>query len=284
MFRVHLRSRASGIEKREGGPVTEDDVALLVNRDCDVFKPDGELLILYRRRAIPEELVESTRATLAHAAEAYGSTNRGKYAGQPRVAKVGPDGVRAKSTRTQPVASVVIGYFDKQGGRFPFCRATMFTAREVEAWNRIVPLAQYVAQEFQAELPERYTRQAYVAKQAPQEYVIQGTPYSTLTVNRNVYGRIHKDAGDYKQGFGCLSVSRKGQYRGGWLTFPEYRVAADMQDGDLIFFNPHEWHGVTDPYETQPGFERISVVYYFREKMSHCRHDQLDELRGKQRL
>jgi hypothetical protein len=54
-----------------------------------------------------------------------------------------------------------------------------------------------------------------------------------------------------------------------------------MQDGDLLLMDAHAWHGNTrfDPepkrlvngqLDGDPGFERISVVSYFRAKMTEC--------------
>jgi hypothetical protein len=69
--------------------------------------------------------------------------------------------------------------------------------------------------------------------------------------------------------------------------FPEYRVAVDLQDGDLILMDAHEWHanaaifcrcptgnkrlfGWCDPAKGGCGAERISVVSYFRTAMVQC--------------
>jgi hypothetical protein len=269
---------------------------MLLHGDADVYKPNGEPLILLRRRAIPETLLAAAHDPLIVAAHKYGSYNRGKYAGLPRGTKtdggvkratsatvaVGEDGVM----RCVMVESAVIGYFDRQGGRFPFCRATAFTAKEVEKWNHVVPLAQHVATQFKETMPTRYAVQEAATKKVLPQFTIAKTPFSTLTVNHNIAGRIHRDAGDFKEGFGCLSVLRKGQYRGGWLVFPAYRVAVDLGHGDIIFFNPHEWHGVTDFYDTEPGFERISVVYYLRKKMNECLapKDEVARLRARQEI
>lgn len=269
---VQLRNRVTGVEKREGGQVVDDDVALLLNDDCDVYKPNGEPLLLLRRKVISPELAEVTRPILRNAALTYASGNRGKYAGLSRRVRVGPTGIKSNSSDTPVVPSIIAGYFDRQGGRFPFCRATAFTAKEVDAWNEVVTLAQHIAEVYEATPPLRSNFQAQmeIVQRTPKDYIIPDTPFSTLTVNHNIAGRIHKDKGDYKKGFGCISVYRQGQYSGGVLVFPEYRVGVDMGDRDLIFFNPHEWHAVTDFTNTEEGWERISVVYYYRNKMVEC--------------
>lgn len=268
--RVQLRSRITGVEKRAGGRVTDDDIALLLHNDADVYRPDGEPLLLLRRGAIPEALAEVARPIFKDVATRFGSLNRGKYAGLSRKVRVRPDGTTAKTTHTEVVHSAIIGFFDRQGGRFPFCRATAFTAQEVTAWGSVVPIAESVARSFAQVLPRRYEAQVAIAAKTQPAFVIPGTPFTTLTVNHNIAGRIHQDKGDFKAGFGCIFVLRKGSYRGGVLVFPEYRCGVDLQDRDLLFFNAHDWHAVTDFVDAQEGFERISVVLYFRERMVNC--------------
>lgn len=281
--RVQLRSRVLGVEKRAGAPIVDHDIALVLRNDCDVFKPNGEPLLLLRRGVIDTALADTVRDPLSMAARKYGSNNRSKYAGLTRVLKVDIDGRKHKNSHTERVDSSIIGYFDRQGGRFPFCRETVFTSREVEAWASVVPLVQFVANEFRKALPERYAAQEAVARSTNPAYVIADTPFSTLTVNRNIAGRIHLDKGDYKAGFGCIAVFRRGSYSGGELVFPEYRCGVDLRDGDLLFFDAHCWHGVTDLVLADENSERISVVFYFRTKMTECLAPKEELMRAKLR-
>lgn len=275
---LQLRSRVPNVAQRVGQRVTEAEVRVLLTGDCEVYKPNGEPLVILRRGAIPTSMSEHAIDALRELKKrGYGSDNRSKYAGLPRVTKVYADGTRSKQTRTRDehgkivvVASSVVGYFDRQGGRFPFCRETSFVGREPEKWSTIMPMVEHVAALMKTTCPERYAKQLAQAARTPRDYVIGGTPFTTLTVNNSVAGTIHTDKGDYKGGIGIISVVRRGGYAGGWLVFPEYGVAADLHDGDVIFFNSHDWHGVTEFRDTSPDFERISVVYYFREHMVDC--------------
>jgi hypothetical protein len=274
---VQLRSRVPNIAHRAGKHVSESEVAILLNGDAEVYKPNGEPLLILRRGAISKDVCEIAYPAL-HGLKRYGSgNNRGAYTGAKRPLVRHKDGTISKSTHTRDengktvaVASVIAGYFDRQGGRFPFCRETVFVGKEPEQWSTVMPMVDRVAEVFRATLPARYAKQFALAKQAPKQFVIGKTPFTTLTVNNNVAGAIHQDKGDYKDGFGCISVVRRGTYSGCWLVFPEYAVAADLQDGDLLFFNSHDWHANTPFRDTQEGYERISVVYYFRSKMVEC--------------
>ena len=264
------------MERRANTGTTRQDVAMLLTGDCDVYKPDGKVLCQLRRGALSAVVLEQAYPALHHLRK-YTTDNRGAYSGnETSRGQMREDGRLSRQTRTiadgkvVQVASAIVGYYDRQGGRFPFCRKTAFTANEVDKWNTLLPMVREAAGVFKQCSPERYAAQLAATKKCAPDWIIPGTPFSTLTVNNNVVpAAIHKDKGDYKDGLGLISVSRLGSYSGAWLTFPEYAVAADLYDGDLIFFNSHEWHGVT-PFEDAVDHERISVVYYFRERLLDC--------------
>jgi hypothetical protein len=263
---VQLRSRVANVSNRAGQFVTEDEVKILLNGDADVYKPNGEPLVFLRRGAISKDVCEAAYPAL-YELRKYTTRNRGRYGGA--------SARKSGSTVTEDgkainVASAVVGYYDRQGGRFPFCRETAFVGQESEKWATIMPMVRRAAELFEEEVPLRYAKQMEMAAKTHPAYVITGTPFTTLTVNNSVVGSIHTDVGDYKDGIGVISVVRRGVYKGGWLVFPEFGVGADLQDGDLLFFNSHDWHGVTPFHDTEEGFNRVSVVYYFREKMLEC--------------
>jgi hypothetical protein len=129
--------------------------------------------------------------------------------------------------------------------------------------------------------PDRYAAQARQAKETSPEWVIPGTPFTTVTVNNTYPTGVHQDKGDLDEGFSTLVTFRKGDYQGGWLCFPEYRIGVEMQDCDLLLMDAHAWHGntqfVPEPERDMtghlmgdPGFERISIVSYFRTNMTKC--------------
>lgn len=258
------------LEECTGNVLDEDPASLLVRGDADVYKPNGEALILVRSGMLSEEVLGGAFPVL-YDLRKQKTNNRGKYSGQQRMTTFFQDGVKSKTSNTGAIASALIGFFDRQGGRFPFCRATAFTADHVAEWTTVLPLARRVAELFKETLPARYARQLELSTRAPPEFVIAGTPFTTITVNNNVApSGVHTDKGDYKDGFGVIVVLRRGQYRGAHLVFPEWGVSADLQHGDVLFFNSHDWHGVTPFRDLAPDAIRISLVFYFREKMVKC--------------
>ena len=267
----------ASIAKRKATPITPADYVAVLKGDCDVYRPDGQLLCKFRKGALSVSHAEQAREHLAHLAVKYGSDNRASYAGlAARQYATSTGGHQTRTTDSEgkavTVPSAIAGYFEPQGGRFRFCRETAFVANEPERWAKVLPLIGEVAGLYKRHLPKRYRVQKDFADGCSSDFIIPDTPFSTITVNRNVAGTVHQDAGDLKTGFGIITCLRRGNYRGGYLTFPQYRVAVDLEDRDLIFFDPHEWHGVTqlEHEDRDDEGERITVVYYLREKLKRC--------------
>ena len=97
-------------------------------------------------------------------------------------------------------------------------------------------------------------------QQTPREWIIPGTVFSTITVNRNLFHRPQRPS-DLREGFGVLSVIHAGQYSGGYLVFPKYEVAVDLCSRDVLLADVHEFHGNTLIVGTPGDYERIYGVF-----------------------
>ena len=171
------------------------------------------------------------------------------------------------TTYANSVFSGIAGYFDRYP-RIPYGRPTAFTERNPEKFAMGFPFLQHLAKGFKDLLPVRYARQMAACAKVDPKFLIPGTPFTTATVNKTFRTAAHRDAGDLNEGFSNLTVvSNNGKYTGGYLVFPEYRVAVNIRPGDLLLVNNHEGiHGNTE-MTAEEGAERISFVCYFREKM-----------------
>lgn len=276
-----------------------DDTAYdwVVREDADVYAEDtGEPLIKFRRHAIAPALCRQAYPCIRKAART--SDNRGAAAGyleeqDPRLSR--PVGERTR-TRYRPVLldgrlsntsyaakveSGIMGFYDRYP-RIPYCRETAFNITEPHLFQAAIPYMQAIDQVFAREMPDRYAAQkAMVAKTHP-DFLISGTAFTTVTVNRNFRTAVHTDQGDLKAGFGVMSVLEGGKYDGGLLIFPAYRVAVDMRTGDVCLANVHEWHGNTAIKGRTPLYERITCVFYYREKMVDCGSAVEERVRARQ--
>jgi hypothetical protein len=266
------------LQAKVGKIVTDRDFNVLCTGPVRLYSPAGPLLGVY----LPGVLADVLGAAWPVLSRVKVVTdNRGKASGSGRE-KRGDQ----KRSRTRRIISSTLGAVDpgpsvsRTSDRLPACRLTAWTGKHVPEWEGLRPVFQAIAKHYQEWAPHRWARQAQVASATHPEWVIPGTPFTTVTLNNTYATGVHQDAGDYPEGFSTLAVARRGDYQGGYLVWPRYRVAFDLRDGDLLVFDAHEWHGNTNltcPHVDGPlerpcpeGCERISLVSYFRTKVQQC--------------
>lgn len=245
----------------------ETDYDTLIDEDCRVLKPDGTLLCVVLKKAHSIESMKTAWPVLKHIP--IESNNRGIASGEPLKKRIRLDGTVSKQTIGAPVDSGILGYFERTS-RMPYCRACAWNLKNPELWDKILPLSFEAEELLKKHEPVRHGLQAKVAQKSHPDFLIKGTNFSTLTVNRNFRTAYHRDAGNIKEGISCMSVLREGQWQGANLVFPEFRVAAKLDGSDLIIFDPHEIHGNTPLIKITKNAIRCSIVYYFREKIQFC--------------
>ena len=187
---------------------------------------------------------------------------------QKKSAKWVAEDLICATTYANSVNSGIAGWFDRYP-RIPFGRATSYTENHFDKFKMSFPFLQSLAKGFKDLLPWRYANQMAAAAKIDQEFLVPGTPFTTITVNKTFRTAAHYDAGDLDTGLSNLLVlSNNGNYSGGYLVFPEYRVAVNVRPGDLLLVNNHEvMHGNTPIVLNDEEAERVSLVCYFREKM-----------------
>ena len=210
------------------------------------------------------------------------------------------DGISKMKVNNQ-VASNPIGFYEesKNFAKLP-CRLTHFTRTNYNKYNEGLPFIQKIDSLFEKLIPVSYKRQFYRANQKP-HLRIPGTSFSTITINRNFRTALHRDAGDFKDGFGNLTVIERGKYHGGYTVFPQFGVAVDARNGDFLAMDVHQWHSNTPIYETtedklynegletvfndnpevgtvglEKKYTRLTFVCYLREKILDC-PDNIDK-------
>ncbi len=178
-----------------------------------------------------------------------------------------------------PVDSGIAGWFDRYP-RIPYGRATTYTRDNFDKFKMAYPFLQHLAKGFKELMPWRYSNQMAAAKKIDSRFLVPETPFTTVTVNKTFRTAAHRDAGDLDTGLSNLmTLSNDGRYSGGYLIFPEIRVAVNVRPGDLLLVNNHEIiHGNT-PIVCEEGSERVSLVVYFREKMLELGSKEYEDLR-----
>ena len=138
------------------------------------------------------------------------------------------------------VASNPIGFYEESKNfcKLP-CRLTHFTRTNYDKYKDGLPFIQKIDQMFKKLIPDSHEKQLTQANKKP-HLKIPETAFSTITINRNFRTALHRDAGDYKGGFGNLTVIERGKYHGGYTVFPQFGVAVDVRNGDFLAMDVHQ--------------------------------------------
>ena len=318
---IEVKAVASDADfaKNEGKFFDAKDMQIF-NEDVDVYalshpddvaagKPKRKLLLKLRKNVFTPEQIQI--GWDAFRLLAIPSRNRGAAAGpidlkgvywsrRKPVETTGwstrymQNGKPSKMRVNNVVASGVIGSYEKTPFLGQPCRLTGYTRRGLKQYMHGIPFIEAIDSEFKELVPEAHKKQLAAAAKKPM-YQIADTAFSTLTVNMNFRTALHKDAGDFQEGFGNLSVIEWGKYHGGETMFPQYGVGINLRTGDFVAMDVHQWHcnsGITQTAEdkkfndalpdirtrdattgvvgSQEKFQRISFVCYFREKIAAC--------------
>lgn len=231
-----------------------------------IFKENGSLLCHWIPHAISDPLCQLA-VQCYHKVGQQVSTNRGHAAGLSHR-------ILTNSYERGNLANTgIIGYFDKANSQRP-CRLTEFSRKHLELYQEGFPFLREMDRLLQQCVPDHHERQRSAVQQATtdtgERFQIEDTAFSTVTVNLNFRTAIHKDSGDYKDGFGALAIVSQ-NITGGWLCFPQYHVAIPLGRGDFIAMDVHEWHGNTPITQLSSDAYRIAFVAYFRERLLHCK-------------
>jgi hypothetical protein len=136
-------------------------------------------------------------------------------------------------------------------------------------FERGVPFLQTLDRAFSELMPERHGAQKNFVDSLDEHFRIADTVFTTLTINKTFRTAAHLDAGDYGPGFSNLLVlSNDGDFTGGYLILPEFRIAVNVRPGDLLLIANHTAiHGNTPIVLGSEASERISIVAYAREDL-----------------
>jgi len=309
----------SEIESHEGEYFDEDFYKkpnrYIIKNDCDVYTDSGKLLLKFRKNVIDKKWTDLALQGLLHASKKT-HENRGAAAGiidRKKLPNYIGELVNPKKFRTNFKSSItgksskqstsnlsksnIIGFFDipdrNLKGKGAPCRYTAFNRDNKELWDKTYPFIKRCDKIFSELTPDAHTTQFNRAQLTP-EFTIADTAFSTGTINYSWRTALHRDAGDYEDGFGNLLVieddSNKNTYDGCYLGFPQYGVCVDVRTGDYLAMDVHEWHCNTEfipihdniigefkDIEKINGwyFNRLSIVLYLRKNMIKCTDKRL---------
>lgn len=299
------------LETLKGKYLDDEYIHTMINESCDIYSDTGEFILSFKKDIISEHnrnigfnnfknCISPSRGRGASAGEI---DPEAIYWKKRKIVKnttfstkyLKPDGTESKMKVNNPVYSTAYGYFEKQKqmNYDSPCRMTSFTKNKLKHYQEGLPFIDEIADYYKKIRPEEYKIQYDRAHL--NEFHINDTPFSTITINRNFRTGLHKDAGDFG-GVACLTVLEEGLFNGGILMFPKYGIGINMRQGDLLIANVHNYHCNTELWTTKkqdeynkfntPSFKkvnkdigvlgsdkdytRMSFVCYLREKLIDC--------------
>ena len=303
------------IKAREGQYFDEKDADTIFNEDVDVYAEDlsgnRKLIAKLRKRVIEPKDIKigwegfwiAASPSLMRGASAGPIQTKGTYWKKRKPVEtkgwatryLNEDGTVSKMRVNNQVFSAVLGYFDAATAMHKLpCRLTTYTQVHWKHYRHGLPFIEALDNCFKTLIPDKHKKQKAAADEKPL-LRIEDTAFSSVTINRNFRTGLHMDDGDFREGFGNLSVIERGSYHGGYTLFPQYRVGFDIRTGDFLAMDVHQWHCNTELYETEEDkkvnkdlprihkdkvetgtlcaekpFSRVSFVCYLREKLREC--------------
>lgn len=290
--------RSHSVVGLEGMPVTRDHYDWVITEDADAYDQEtGRLVFRFRKNAIPSSVVWRAASIFEdidrrmppsysrHTAAGKLCVERAKRIRSDVVA-VHPDGADPyigqleledgrvlRKPRCNPVGSYKAGYNFDRFRRIGI--ATGFSRRFPNDWKGAIPFFEAIGEAFEDLMPEESDRMRRWCRSEgiSPDFTIGNTCLSTVAINVNYDSCFHLDRGDMKEGYSTLTaLGVGGNYDGGFLVLPGYRVAIDVRDGDLLSNQSHvDLHGNTE-VRASFGAKRISFVTYLKGTLNQARN------------
>lgn len=261
------------------------DKVIRSNTDCYWIDDEGNKRILFKFRKKAMNLKKEQLDEIRNIYEKFGKSGTDKV-------KVGDFGYTVKSTNnngfyksgskiipayTRSQRSKISGFYDRASvphviKRFRttnVCRTTRFTRDHFDKWQKAVPMFEKIGSIYKQLAPTQYKKQIALFKKSPRGLQIGKSPYTTVTSNYNWRTACHKDQGDFEEGLGNLTILGDDTFEGGYLGFPQFKVAVDVKPLDVIIMDVHQWHCNTE-LKCDEKNVRLSFVCYYRRQMLNC--------------
>jgi len=251
----------------------EKDIKIIINEDADVYNENNQLLLKFRKNVLSDKNVDLFYDNIIHFANKK-TSNRGNTTSSKK-----------RNVWNNPkIKSNIFGYYDQLGPRQKFslkknniklhCNVhpSYFNSKYPEKYKQTLPLIKDINNYYKKFLPTYYKKQEAVAKQT--HFKIENTVFTTVTTNINFQTSIHKDKGDYMDGFGNLVVIEKGEYTGSETCFPQYGIGVNVRNNDILFMDVHQYHANLPIKLLNKDSVRLSIVCYLRENIWKLTHNK----------
>ena len=240
------------VAKLEGTPALTSHVDEIIDSDTILIPRDGSIPAIYLKQAIDLKLLDSALRDWRKVKEL--PDTRSSAAGASSQARIKKDGT---VSGFQTVPKTVLARLEKRGvgtGTLGFLdgRKTRLNKAHPGWLDRHERLVRLVHANYRREDPAHYAKQRAEAKKIPH---IRHTAFTTIYIAKNFQTKYHYDDGNLRGAMTCLMPL--GEFTGGELVLPRWRIAFALKPGDLLLFDPQQLHGNL-PF----AGERLSAAIY----------------------
>lgn len=167
--------------------------------------------------------------------------------------------------------SRVFGFQPRLTIRRDFCSAAGLSLESPREHDAIVQGGERASELFKQFHPAQFQAQSDILKaKVRPEWTLPGGVFTSGIVNYNNELRYHFDAGNFPNCWSGMYVFSS-DVRGGSLSLPEFKIAVELRNSSLIFFNGATvFHGVTPIHKKSLRGARYSIVYYALRDMCKC--------------
>jgi len=242
--------------KLEGEYADRSHVNKYIDRTRRIVAPDGQTTAMFLRDVIPQALYEQAFATCWKNVRGLPS-NRAAAVGTRSFQRVKKD--TSLSLRRGPskhslallkkwgTATGVLGFVGGTRDR------SRLTERHLEMLDQNRGLFEFIDKLYKKHLGDIYTKQELVIAQAPNRR-LWDTVFSSAYLAKRFQAGYHRD-GNLKGVMTALITT--GDFKGGDLVIPRWRIAIKLRPGDLLFFDAEELHG-----NLEIEGDRLSFAFY----------------------
>jgi hypothetical protein len=256
------------IAKLKGQHAAPSHVDQIIDQDTVVIAPNGNIIAVLLKQVIEPGLCSRAYKSWRPVDEL--PDNRATAVGSlflPRIRKDGTLGERnsvpksvLKILKKQGVRHGMLGYLDATPDQ-P-CHKARLTEKHPKMLHRNKTLIELVDKLYKQYLRDIYDVQRAEVQKAPY-FRLWLTVFSTIYLAKNFRTAYHTDHGNLRGVMTALMAM--GNFRGGELALPRWRIAFALQPGDLLFFDPQQVHG-NFPFEGK----RLSAAYFCGGRIAKC--------------
>jgi hypothetical protein len=240
----------------------------------EVVRPGGMLLAVLIKNCLDPKLVADTYRLL-RTVNGNPDNRPGIIGEKARQQLVKADGTLSNRSGHVPKAVMeayggkadMLGHYRWMKAPSPgaaLCGPTAWTMRKPEMYAKVLRFVKEVNDIYATHLPKEYAKQREYVDTIEEDYKIKGTAFTTLYVLKNAPTATHVDTFDYPEAFGVMATL--GNFTGGEICFPRFRIAIDYQPGDLLLADVHQLHGNFPVLEG----ERVACVLFVRKGIHKC--------------